>query len=254
MNLGLKDARALVTGGTRGIGRAVAEALADEGVDVAICARHEEAVAEAVAALEKRGIRSFGRALDVGDRPALRSFVAEAADAFGGLDIVVANASALVDGGNEAAFDEAFRVDLMHTMVLADAAKPHLEKSTRGAFISIASISGVEVYGLGSVAYGSMKAALLYSMKCLANGWAKSSIRVNVVSPGTTYFEGGFWEGVEKNAPKDFAETIAENPTGRMAKPEEIAAAVTFLASPVSGFTMGANLVVDGGFTRRVQN
>ena len=254
MNLGLKDARALVTGGTRGIGRAIAEALADEGVDVAICARHEEAVAETVAALETRGIRSFGRALDVGDRPTLKSFVADAADAFGGLDIVVANASALVDGGNEAAFDEAFRIDLMHTMVLADAAKPHLEKSTRGAFIAIASITGVEAYGLGSVAYGSMKAALLYSMKCLANRWAKSGIRVNVVSPGTTYFEGGFWQGVEKKAPKDFAETIAENPTGRMAKPEEIAAAVTFLASPVSGFTIGANLVVDGGFTRRVQN
>ena len=159
-----------------------------------------------------------------------------------------------MDGGEAQAFEDAFRIDLMHTMTLASAAHPHLERSFRGAFIAIASISGVEEYGLDGIAYGSMKAALLYSMKCLANGWAKSGIRVNVVSPGTTYFEGGVWQSIEKTKPKAFAEALATNPMGRMAKPEEIASAVTFLASPVSSFTLGANLVVDGGFTHRIQN
>ena len=142
----------------------------------------------------------------------------------------------------------------MHTVNLATAVVPVMERAGSGAIIAIASISGVEDYGYEESAYGSMKAALLYYMKSLANHLAPKGIRANVVSPGTTYAKDGPWGHVERTQPKIFREAIARNPTGRMAKPEEIAEAAAFLASPAASFVIGANLVVDGGFTRRIQN
>ena len=254
MNLNLKSRRALVTGGTRGIGRAIAFALAAEGVDVGICARDASAVAATVAELKATGVRASGRALDVADGAALTAWVEETARDFGGLDILVANTSAMAEGTDEASFRRAFEVDLLHTRNAATAALPFLEQSKGGAIIAIASISGSEDYGYAGVSYGAIKAALLFYMKSLARHVAPMGIRANVVSPGTTYFKGGFWHDVEVNDPKGFAATIAENPTGRMATAEEIANAVVFLASDAASFVAGANLVVDGTLTRRIQN
>ena len=253
MELGLKGKRALITGGTRGFGRAIAFELAAEGTDVAICARDAKAVAATVAALQATGVNAIGRSLDVADGALLRDFVNGAAAELGGLDILVANTSAMAEGSDEGNFRKAFEIDILHTVNAVTAALPFLQKSKAAAIIAISSISGSEDYGYASVSYGAMKAALLFYMKSLARHVAPMGIRANAVSPGTTYFKGGFWHDVEVNDPKGFAETIAENPFGRMANPDEIANAVVFLASSAASFVAGSNLVVDCTLTRRIQ-
>lgn len=254
MDLHLAGKRALVTGGTKGIGRAIAYGLAAEGCDVAICARDGAGVAATVADLKARDVSAYGEALDVGDKAALEKFIGRAAQLLGGLDILVCNASALVSGSGEDAFRQAFDIDLMHTRNAAEAALPHLETSGRGSIVAISSISGSEDYGYGSSAYGTMKAALFFYVKSLARHVAPKGIRANVVSPGTTFFEGGHWDKVKQNDPERFARTVAENPLGRMAGPEEVADVVVFLSSDRASFVSGTNVVVDGTLTARIPN
>lgn len=254
MDLKLKGKRALVTGGTRGIGRAIAFGLAAEGVDVAICARGAADVATTVEALKTKNVRAIGRALDVSDTMALKTWVKDVAAEFGGLDILVANASAFADGPDEEEFRRAFQVDLLHTVAAATAALPFLEQSPGASIIAISSVSGSEDYGYDGVSYGTMKAALFFYMKSLARHVAPKGIRANIVSPGTTYFKGGFWQKVEIENPERFKVDLAQNPMGRMATPEEIANAVVFLASGAASFVAGANLVVDGTLTTRIPN
>ncbi len=255
MDLQLAGKKALVTGSTRGIGRAIAERFAMEGAEVAICARDGGAVAEAVAALNATGAKSWGKALNVGDSGALRSWVEDAAAVLGGIDIVVANASALSFGLSREAFQAAFDVDLMHTVTLVESAMPHLERSGAGSVVAIASIAAVEdlpINAYSDASYGAMKAALLSYLKSLARAVAPKGIRANVVSPGNTLFEGGAWHQIEIDQPEVFRSTIAMTPMGRMARPEEIANVVAFAASPAASYLTGANLVVDGAFTRHI--
>ena len=141
----------------------------------------------------------------------------------------------------------------MHTRNAAHAALPFLENS-KGSIIAISSISGSEDYGYGSVSYGTMKAALFFYMKSLARHVAPKGIRANVVSPDTTYFEGGYWDDVKINDPHVLEDNIGFNPLGRMATPEEIAAVVVFLASGKASFVSGANVAVDGTATQRISN
>jgi NAD(P)-dependent dehydrogenase (short-subunit alcohol dehydrogenase family) len=254
LELGLKGKRALVTGGTKGIGRAIAFGLAAEGADVAICARDGKAVADTVKDLKASGIAAFGAELDVSAKDALEGFIRDAARTLGGLDILVCNASALADGSGEEAFRQAFEIDLMHTRNACEAAIPFLEASGAGSIVAISSISGSEDYGYGSSAYGTMKAALFFYMKSLARHVAGRGIRANIVSPGTTYFEDGFWDRVKRNDPEGFARNLNENPMKRMARPEEIADVVVFLSSARASFVSGANIVVDGTLTMRIPN
>ena len=145
MDLGLKGRKALVTGSTKGIGRAIADLLADEGANVAICARHETDVVTAVEALAAKGVQATGCALDVGDGPALTSWVADAAQELGGLDILVANVSALAIEGTEESWRKGFEVDMMHTVHAVEAAMPYLEQSDAASIVIISSVSGVEI-------------------------------------------------------------------------------------------------------------
>lgn len=253
MDLQLKGKHFLITGGTRGIGRAIAECFADEGADVSICARNPDAVGETVEALRSKGARAFGWALDVADEIALAAFIRDAADEMGRLDGVVANASAMASGTTVADFDAAYRVDLMHTRAAAEAAIPYLETSGAGSFIAISSISGSEDYGYDGVSYGTMKAALFFYVKSLARHVAARGIRANVVSPGMTLFDGGYWDVVRREDPAQFSESLAYNPMGRMATAEDIANVAVFLSSTRAGFVSGANVVVDGASTMRVQ-
>ena len=254
MDLQLKGKRAVVLGGTRGIGRAIAETLASEGADVAVCARHADQVEEAVAALSKKGVRATGAPVDIAKGDQLRAWVGDVAKTFGGLDILVSNASALTMGAHAQAWQSLLDIDILGAMNSFEAAREHLEKSAaeRGdaAFIMISSVSAAEAQS-GS-AYGAIKAAMIHYAKGLAREYAKRKVRVNVVSPGTVYFKGGVWEMIEKNMPDRYAAAMKSNPTGRMGSPQEIANAAVFLASPVSAFTTGANLIVDGGITQRV--
>ncbi|WP_027213141.1 SDR family NAD(P)-dependent oxidoreductase [Burkholderia sp. WSM2232] len=253
MDLQMKGLRAIVTGGTKGIGLAIARTLAAEGADVAICARDELAVQSTASALaELSGARASGTAVDVSDGAALKAWVARVGDEWGGLDIVVANVSALAIGNDTESWRKEFETDLLGTVNLVDAAMPFLEASAAASIVAISSVSAREI-DFAAGPYGVFKAALVHYMQGLANQLAAKGIRANTVSPGNVYFEGGVWDWIEHNDAALFQRALALNPTGRMGRPQEIANAVAFIASPAASFVSGANFVVDGALTRGVQ-
>lgn len=254
MDLGLKGKKAIVTGGTRGIGRAIANLLVEEGCDIGICARTTAQIDKAVAAFKAKGVKTFGSAVDVADGAQFTSFVKSAAEALGGLDIFISNVSALGVSNDEASWTKGFEIDVLGTFRGCETAVPFLEKSGAGAIVVVGSAAAVEVGGLRSRgAYGSVKAAILPYIKSLARDLAAKNVRANVVSPGTIYFKGGVWNLIEQNMPDLYRQAIGSNPMGRMGTPEEVANAVVFLASPAASFITGANLMCDGCITRRVQ-
>ncbi|MFN9773822.1 MAG: SDR family NAD(P)-dependent oxidoreductase [Burkholderiales bacterium] len=252
MDLGLKGLNAVVTGGTKGIGRAIAETLAAEGANVSICARNAGEVEQTVAALKTRGVKAHGAAVDVADAAALKAWVESAAAAFGGLDVAVANVSALAIGQDEASWQKEFEVDMMGTVRLVNAAMPWLEKSKAASIVAISSVSGREV-DFAAGPYGTFKAALIHYVQGLAFQLACKGIRANTVSPGNTYFPGGVWEQIKNGNPELYKQALALNPTGRMGTPQEMANGAVFLSSPAASFITGTNLVIDGALTRGVQ-
>ncbi|MBB1092402.1 SDR family oxidoreductase [Rhodopseudomonas palustris] len=252
MDLGLKGAKVLVTGSTKGIGRAVAETFAAEGADVGICARNQADVDSTVASLRSKGVSAFGGAVDVSNGPALKAWVADMASKLGGVDVVVANVSALAIGQDEESWEKEFATDMMGTVRLVDAAMPYLEKSQAAAIVTISSVSGREV-DFASGPYGTFKAAIIHYTQGLAFQLAPKNIRANSVSPGNTYFEGGVWNQIKDSNPELYNTALALNPTGRMGTPQEMANAVVFLGSGAASFITGTNLVVDGALTRGVQ-
>jgi 3-oxoacyl-[acyl-carrier protein] reductase len=254
MDLQLKGKNAVILGGTRGIGRAIADTLAAEGANVAICARKADQVAEAVTALRALGVKATGAAVDITDGPALKAWVAAAGAELGGIDILVSNAGAMATGNDVDAWEQNFRLDVLGMVNAFDAALPMLlkaaETSGDASFVIISSVSAAESDSGG--AYGPIKAALIHQAKGLARQYAARRLRTNVVSPGAIYFKGGVWNMAEIHMPDRFKATLERIPMGRMGTPDEIAKAAVFLASPVSSFTTGVNLVVDGAVSRRV--
>lgn len=251
MDLQLTGKRVLVTGGSRGIGRAIVEAFLAEGAVVGFCARDAGEVQETQAALEERG-EVTGAVVDVGDAAALQGWVADAATAMGGLDIVVANVSALAIPDTPENWELSLNVDLMHTVRLVEAAMPHLEASDAACIIAISSVSGREA-DFASGPYGTVKTAIIGYIQGLALQVAEKGIRANTVSPGNTYFEGGVWAGIEQGNPDLYSMALGLNPTGQMGRPEEVADPVVFVASPRASRISGANILVDGALTRGIQ-
>ena len=252
MDLGLKGARVLVTGSTRGIGRAIAETFAAEGANVGICSRNQADVDSAVAALKAKGVAAYGSAVDVSDGTALKGWVSDMASKLAGVDVVVANVSALSIGQDEESWEKEFSTDMMGTVRLVNAAMPYLEKSSAAAIVTISSVSGREV-DFASGPYGTFKAAIIHYTQGLAYQLASKRIRANSVSPGNTYFEGGVWASIETGNPELFKTAVDLNPTGHMGTPDEVADAVVFLASSRASRISGTNLVVDGALTRGIQ-
>ena len=257
MDLGLRGKKAIVTGAGRGIGRAIAEVFADEGCDVGICDRDETTLAAAVQALAAKGIRETGRVLDVSDGAALKDWVAATGRELGGLDILVSNVSAMGGLAGDEGWRRYFEIDLMGTVRAVEAALPMLEKSGAGAFVQIASIAAIEVghdvFPDGFLqAYGAMKAALINYVAEISRTLGPKGIRANAVSPGQIYFPGGVWHKREQEGNPMYQKALAKIRVGRFGRPDDVARAVAFLASPAAGFISGANLVIDGAFTRRV--
>jgi len=250
MDLGIAGRKALVTAASRGIGLAIARELATEGADVAICARGEAGLETARKDLEARGATVFAKAVDVSDGDALMAFVEEAAGSLGGLDILVSNASG-GGGQGEEAWRANFEIDVLGASRCVQAATPHLQESDAASVVFISSTAAVEYLGVPQP-YNAMKAALIAHANDLSQALAPRGIRVNAVSPGPIYFEGGNWEMIEQTMKPIFDATLAQCPQGRMGAPEEVARAVVFLASPAASLITGTNLVTDGGFTKRV--
>jgi NAD(P)-dependent dehydrogenase (short-subunit alcohol dehydrogenase family) len=252
MDLKLVGMRALVTGGTRGIGRATVEILLEEGASVAFCARSRDAVAAVEEKLSGGAGKVIGSTVDVADGAALTAWVDKSAEQLGGIDIVVANVSAMSTPDTEENWAKCVDVDLMGSVRLVNAALPYLERSNAASIVTVSSVSGREI-DFFEGPYGAIKAAVVHYTQGLAHRLAAKGIRANTVSPGNTFFEGGSWDDAKRNRPEMYAATLALIPAGRMGTAQEMASAVAFLASPVSSFTSGTNLVVDGALTRGVQ-
>jgi len=246
MELGLKGKGVIITGGSKGIGRATALEFAREGANVAICARGADALEKTRAELAALGVKAHAATCDVGDAAALGAFLDGAHAALGRVDVLVNNPSGFGVTDNEEGWAASLSVDMMASVRATWKVVPWMEKQGGGSIIHISSISGLETSWPGVAAYSAVKAALISHSKSMAMELAPKRIRVNCVAPGSIDFPGGFWEGVN-NSNKAFYDMVLSGiPSGRMGKPEEVANAIVFLASQKASWVSGVMLPVDG--------
>lgn len=253
MDLQMAGRRVIVTGGSRGIGRASVELLAAEGAKVATCARNPDVLDAAVAEIRAGGGDVTGRAVDVTDRDALDRWIGETATEWGGVDGLVSNVSARVHRTDLERWNESFEIDLFQHVRALDCVLPHL-RATSGSIVIVSTIATM-MSQLPEVdrAYGPMKAALTSYASQLAQIEGRHGIRINSVSPGPIHVDDGFWGDVERKMPELYAGAQEMSVFRRLGRPEEVAAAVAFLLSPVSSYTTAANLHVDGGVVKSVR-
>ena len=246
MNLGLKGSNCVVLGGSRGIGRSIALGLADEGANVAICARNEEALRAAASEISALGVSAHAEPCDVGDAAALAAFLESSRDALGSVDVLVHNASALALGPGLPDWDASLQVDVMAGVRAAEQVIPWMEASGGGAILFVSSISGLEADPSPDFAYTAAKAALIAHAKKLAVMHAPRGIRVNAIAPGSIDFPGGVWSMVKQEQPEMYEGVRASIPWGRLGTPEEVADVAVFLVSPRAAWVAGECVCVDG--------
>lgn len=251
MDLGLRGKKVILTGGSRGIGRAALELFAAEGCDIAFFSRKQDQVDATVKSLSRHGGKVHGSTFDLNAPAGYQDWLRKAAETLGGCDIFVPGASA---SGSQATGDwqKCLDFDVLGTVKGCEALEPWLEKSGSGSVVVMSSTAGTETF-IVPQAYNAMKAALLTYTKQLSQAWGPKGIRVNAVSPGPIEFDGGNWEMIKEHMRALYDQTQGQFALGRFGAPEEVARTVVFLASPASSYTTGTNVVVDGGYTKRVQ-
>lgn len=252
MELQLKGKRVLIAGASRGIGLEAAFTFAEEGCDVGLCARGQEGIDSALEKLSRFGVKTTGAAVDISDPAEYKSWVDKAALELGGCDIFVPMASAGGGPASEDTWKVAIDTDLMSVYRGVEAALPYLKKSAAGAIVTVATTAALEDFA-GPQPYNSIKAAVINYASNLSQALAPMGIRVNTISPGPVYIEGGSWNMVKDNLPDFYNGTLAAIPMGRFGNAKEIANAIVFAASSAVPFMTGTNIVVDGAITRRVQ-
>ena len=238
--------RVVVAGGSKGIGRAIALAFAAAGAAVSVCARGEAALDAVRRELAAHGGTVHAAACDLADAGAIARYIAEAAQALGGIDVLVNNASGYGFKDDDASWIADFNVDLMAAVRASREALPHLEKSPHASILHTSSIAALHPRR-GGASYAAMKAALSHYTTSQALTLAGQRIRVNAIAPGSVSFPDGLWERRRVEEPELWAATLAKIPFGRFGTPEEIAHAALFLASPYAGWITGQTLCVDGG-------
>lgn len=250
MELGIRGKRVVVAGGSRGIGRAIALAFAEEGAAVSICARGESGLREAEAALKKIAVQTgatmHAAVCDLGDGPAVCGYVEAAAAALGGIDILVNNASGFGSTDDEAGWAAAINVDLMGSVRASQTAIPHIQKAGGGSILHISSIAAL-IPTARNPPYGAIKAALVQLTMTQALNLAKSNIRVNCLAPGSIEFAGGVWDKAKTENPKLYNTMLGNIPFGRMGRVEEMASVALFLCSDAASWVTGQTVAADGG-------
>ena len=251
MDLGLKGRKVIIGGGTHGISRAITEVLAGEGADIALFSRKEEGLAEHRDALARHGGRIVARAHTLHDRDRYKAFLSGLAESLEGVDIFILSISS---SGAQATTDwqQTFDVDMMGAVDACETLEPWLAKSGTGSVVLMSSTAAVETF-LIPQAFNAIKAALITYGKQLSQAWATKGIRVNCVSPGPVSYPGGNWDAVKGAMPDLYNGILAQIPLGRYGEPLDVARAVAFIASPAASYITGTNLIVDGGYTKRVQ-
>ncbi len=247
MHLGLDGKRALILGGSRGIGWFTAKLLAEEGCSVALCARNVEAVTQAIDTLSKETTGNhFGAAADLMDGDATRGFVRTAIAELGGLDLLIHNASGFDSSGDEEGWQRSFQVDVMAGVRAVEEALPALKESDAASITFIGSMAS-KFYFRRRSSYGPAKAAMRAYANELAQNFGREGIRANVVSPGAVHFPGGTWDNVKQTQPDFYRNVEKAIPLGRLGTGEELARIIVFVASPAGLWINSTHIAADGG-------
>lgn len=252
MDLGLRGKKAILTGATKGIGRRILEQLVQEGCNVAICSRSIEDVEYTIDSVTSKRAKVYGEACDIMDKDEYEAWIGRMVEEMGGVDIFIPNVSAGGGMDSERNWHKNFNVDILGTVRGCEAVLPFMQEQKSGVITLIGTTAALETFGVPQ-AFNAMKAALLTYGKQLSQFVGRDNIRVNIVSPGPIEFPGGSWEMLKDTMPKWYDKTVRDHLAGRLGTPEEVAKCVAFISSDAASWVNGSNLVVDGGFTKRVQ-